>query len=185
MKTLWIPEKIKYDGSQLRCQYAYLTHGILGPSIVSWRGACDISFENMADGEDLLANAKICGDEMLHFIVEVFDAKLHFGVALQRLLTCIVKEEIEAAQSRVRLSRSGDDLYWNEKKLSISVAAQSPLGVVIHFAANIINSGTPVPTCCLNEFEIDPASLSKSVMDRFNSEFESLVEATMKVKPLS
>jgi hypothetical protein len=184
MKTLWIPETSKYDGSQLQCQFAYLNHGVLGDSIVSWRGACDVSFENMADGEDLLAGSVIRGDEMLHFIAEIFEARLHYGVALQRILASLAKDKLQEMNPKILLKREGDDLYWEGKKLSISVAAQSPLSVVIHFAVNVQNSGTPVPTCALTDFSIDPERFAKSVMEAFALEYKSLIEATQKVKPL-
>jgi len=70
VKSLFIENKFTYDGSQLHSLFAYLEHGLLGPSVVSWRGACNIPFSHMVDGEDLLAKASIEGDEMLHFIIE-------------------------------------------------------------------------------------------------------------------
>lgn len=185
MKTLWFNEKAKYDGSQLRCQYAYFQHGVLGDSIVSWRGPCDVKAEYMADGEDVLAQSEIRGSDMVHFIVEAFDERLRFGVALQRLLTSVARDIIESMNTSIRLRRVGDDLFYENKKLSISVAAQSPLGVVIHFALNVSNEGTPVPTCSLEDFDIAPDLFAQKVMKAFAGEYESLLEATMKVKPLT
>ena len=86
MKSHWIDSNVKYDGSQLQSLFAYLNHQILGDSIVSWVGPCDVTFDHMVDGEDLLQKAEIKADKMLHFIVEKFDIKLFSGVCLQRLL---------------------------------------------------------------------------------------------------
>ena len=69
MKSMFIDKEFKYDGTQLRSLYAYLDFELMGDSVVSWIGACDISNEHMVDGEDLLLNAAICGDKMLHFII--------------------------------------------------------------------------------------------------------------------
>lgn len=186
MKTKWIENEFLYDGSQLRGQFAYLQYGVLGPSIVSWKGACDISQANMADGEDLLQGAKICGSLMLHFIIELFDIKLFAGVSVQRLFTTIVRDVITELRPQLcgRLRRDGDDIYFETKKLSISVAAQSPLSCVIHFAVNISNQGTPVPTCALEDFEIDPKEFALVVMAKFQKEMASVQEATYKVLPI-
>lgn len=184
MKSHWIKESFPYDGSQLRCQYAYLEHGVLGDSIVAWRGSCNISFENMADGEDLLSRSEIRGDEMVHFLVEVFDEKLSLGVALQRIFASLVRDVLEKMSPRIHLRRDGDDLYHGDKKLSISVAAKSPLSVVVHFAVNIVNSGTPVPTCALSDFDIQAEDFAEQAMGAFVREFKSLRDATYKVKPV-
>ena len=93
MKTFFYPKKLKYDGSQLRPLFAYENFKVEGPAIVSWVGACDVSFDHMVDFEDKIAQAKIKSDLMLHFIVEIFPADLLAAVALQRLFATIVKTE--------------------------------------------------------------------------------------------
>ena len=186
MKSLFLDQKIKYDGTQLRSLFAYLGHGVLGNSIVSFIGPCDVSFDHMVDGEDLLAQSKICGQEMLHFIIEIFDEKLSTGVSLQRLFASIVQAYIhERTNFKFQLTRDGDDLFWNNKKLSISIATTSPRSVMVHFAVNIVNEGTPVPTCALNDFGLDPIAAAKDLMASFAKEFIGIQEASWKVKPVS
>lgn len=185
MKTLFIQEKIKYDGSQLRTLFAYLDHKVLGNSCVSFRGACDVSFDHMVDGEDLLDKSLIKGDDMLHFIIEVFDQPLLTGVFLQRLFAAIVQTELVKAGSESKINRSGDDLYWNEGKLSISIAGKSVQSILIHFAINISNAGTPVKTASLEDLKIDYKKFASQVLESFKKEFESCVEASQKVKPLT
>lgn len=183
MKTFWIAEQIKYSGEQLRPLYAYLSHEVLGPSIVSWRGPCDIPFSHMVDGEDLLAQETIAGSDMLHFIVEIFDQKLMTGVALQRLLAAIVREQLAIKVPKLaELRRSGDDLFWQDQKLSISIATVSQLSVLIHFAVNISTAGTPVKTCGLQDFAVEPVEFAKSVMSAFAKEYLDITEATHKVR---
>ena len=79
------------------------------------------------------------------------------------------------------LSREGDDIYWEGKKLSISVATKSPTSTLIHFAVNISNEGTPVPTCSLQDFKIAPEIFSKRVMEALCTEVQGMIEATQKV----
>lgn len=185
MKTLFIEDKINYDGSQLRSLYGYLNHKVLGDSCVAFRGACDVSFDHMVDGEDLLEKSAIKGDEMLHFIIEVFDQPLLSGVFLQRLFASIVQAELISSSGQTSITRSGDDLYWNEGKLSISIAGKSVQSVLIHFAINISNKGTPVKTSCLADLKIDANQFAKNVLSAFSKEFLSCKEASQKVKPLS
>lgn len=186
MKTKWIDKKIAYDGSQLRPLFAYENYNLLGESVVSWMGACDIPFDNMKDLEDVNARSAISGQLMLHFIVEIFHQSLFSGVCLQRLLASIIKDEIhlflKKNRSSVSLSRSGDDLYYQDRKLSISIATQSVISTQIHFALNITNAGTPVKTLSLEDLKIDPKALAKNVMKVLSQEYISVVEATKKVR---
>ena len=130
MKQQFLEETSTYDGSQLRSLFAYLDHGILGDSIVSWVGACNIPLERIVDGEDRRAKAQIQGDLMLHFIVEKFEISLFSAVALQRLMASLVQQFLVENSPQKNLAhslkRQGDDLYVDEKKLNISIATQTP-----------------------------------------------------------
>lgn len=182
MKTKLIEKKINYDGSQLKPLYAYVHHQLAGDSIVAFEGSCNVSLDHMVDMEDLVVKAEIKSDHMLHFIIETFPVNLLATVSLQRLLVAITQNIL--LRSGHNLQRSGDDLYWNEKKLSISIASNSAVSNMIHFGLNIENTGTPVPTCCLKDFGLDPKAFARIVMSEFSAEYSSIVEATQKVKPL-
>jgi hypothetical protein len=183
----WVNENLHYDGSQLRPLFAYLQFGILGDSIISWRGSCDVTPESMVDGEDLNQGAKIASEEMLHFIIEVFDRELATGVLIQRIFAAIAKDILHEISPRLGeeiLVREGDDLYWGDRKLSISVASRSAVSTMIHFALNITNLGTPVKTCCLEDLQVDPISFAEQIMEAFSQEWQSVLKATRKVRPL-
>lgn len=190
MKTFFHPKKLKYDGAQLRPLFAYETFHVEGPSIVSWIGDCDVGLQNMVDFEDKIVNAKIKSDLMLHFIVEIFPANLLAAVSLQRLFATLIKSEVEKAirkkdkSAPVEFVRKGDDLYYGQQKLSISIASSSAVSSQIHFALNITNQGTPVNTCALNDWKLDSKALAVTIMKLFASEFSEIVFATQKVKPL-
>lgn len=188
MLSKFIKTKIKYDGRQLTPLWAYQNFNLLGDSIVSWIGPCDIDFKSMVDVEDQLSHSKICGDLMLHFVIEIFDRELFSAVCLQRIMASLLKDYLyknsKILQNGPDLVRDGDDLFWNKQKLSISIASCSSVSNQIHFAVNVVNKGTPVKTCCLNDFKIKPEELSKDVMERFISEYKSIKMATQKVHPL-
>src|SRR5437773_1707893 len=176
MKTKLLEKNFLYDGSQLRSLFGYMDHDLLGDSIICWKGPCDVTLEHMIDGEDKRENAKIAGAQMLHFIIEKFNEKLSTAVALQRLFATILRDEIYQLNPRLagQISRQGDDLYWEQKKLSISVATASPISVLIHFAVNVTNEGTPVPTCALSNFDINPKALAERVLRSFADEIVTI-----------
>ena len=183
MKTKWLEKKMKYDGTQLHSLFGYMKHKISGDSCIAWQGACDISFEHMVDGEDVLAESEIRGSDMVHFIIEIFDRSLFSAVLLQRLFTNIVRETLQnMTKNKYLIFREGDDLYWEKKKLSISIATKSQVSVLIHFAVNVSNKGTPVPTACLSDFKVAPQKFAQAAMNRLRAELESVKFATVKVR---
>ncbi len=190
MKSLFIEKSISYDGTQLRSLFAYMDYGLQGDSIVSWIGPCNVSFDHMVDGEDLLAKAEIRGGQMVHFIVECFSTPLAEMVWQQRLLASLVhdfileKGRVEGRVPAVR--RDGDDVFVKlpdrEGKFSISIATVSPVSGLLHFAVNVSNSGTPVPTASLDDLGILAAEFAMEIIKRFVAEFESVRGATTKVR---
>lgn len=189
MKVLFLKNEFAYDGTQLKPLFAYLDHGLLGNSAVAWVGACDISFDHMVDGEDLREGAAIRGSKMLHFIVEVFDRDLFAGVALQRIMASLAKDLIEskaaAKLGAKRLRREGDDIYLDDRKLSISIATRSGVSTLMHFAMNVENAGTPVPTSALkDDFELSASDVATELLAAFSKEFTSIMQATQKVRPV-
>ena len=186
IKAKWIEKSFLYDGKQLRSLYNYQEHDLVGHSVVAWIGPCDVLPDHMKDLVDLKNNEKICGQSMLHFVMEIFDLPLLGGVFLQRLFAGLVLEELmKYEQVRLQVSdwtREGDDLYFKDGKLSISVAIPSVRSSLIHFALNVVNEGTPVKTCALSDFGIDAKDFAKKVFSRFEKEFSSSVEATYQVR---
>jgi hypothetical protein len=194
MQYKFIPQKLNYDGTQLRSLFGYIDHGVLGDSIVAFEGACDISFEHMVDGEDFLAGSAIHGGSMLHFIIEEFGASLELAVTRQRLFASIAFEALskllrESKNSEVlsdilesEFFRLGDDIYLGDRKLSISIATRSPVSSLIHFAMNITNENTPVKTVSLSDFDLKPRLVSDIIAQRFLDEIRTIKEACCKVR---
>jgi hypothetical protein len=191
MKAKFITKKINYDGAQLKPLYAYMNHGLHGDSIVAFVGGCNVGFAEMVDAEDLVAHAEIKSDQMLHFIIEMFNQNLVTAVSLQRLIVSIAQNILNSTSSSLKnkkLRRSGDDLYLDNGKkslkLSISIASISPVSSMIHFALNITNQGTPVPTCSLEDLKLNAKDFATRLMKEFSDEYISIIEATQKVRPL-
>jgi hypothetical protein len=190
MKIKFLKNKLKYDGTQLRPLWNYLEHDLIGSSVVAFVGPCAVGFAHMVDGEDLKEKAQICGDEMLHFVFEIFDQTLFSAVLAQRLFACQVQQLI-FEKTKMHLRRSGDDLYLDNQegsqKLSISIATKSTNSTLIHFAMNLTNAGTPVRTCSLVDLGLELANIEALALElllRVSEELESIQLATWKVRTL-
>ena len=142
----------------------------------------------MADISDVLTNSPIYSKKMLHFIIEHFNMQLIEGILRQRLLICITRDIILRKEiSHVMLSRNGDDLFYNDGKLSVSIAAKSINSVLIHFGINIDSSGTPVKTAGLKtdlNFK-NFKEMAKNIMNCYCCECDEIINASCKVKGIN
>lgn len=185
MKSLWLETKLDYDGTQLRPLYSYMNHRLDGPSVLGFRGACQVDFAHMIDGEDLREQSAIAGSDMVHLIVEFFHANLLSAVALQRLIASLAATTVEdLSGGKVRLRREGDDLYLDDAKFSISIATVSAVSQLVHFAVNVSQKGTPVKTCALEDWGLNPEVFGRTLIAKVAFEFDSMWAATEKVRPV-
>jgi len=172
---------LSYDGSQLSSHFALRSYGVKGDSLVAFTGAMDVAGEHMADLEDLLAGCAIRSSRMLHFIAEFFDAGLEATLLKQRLLARLAARIVSEESGRdVRVV--GDDLYGEDRKLSVSIAAPSPVSCLIHFGMNIETRDVPVKAVGLEELEVDARCAAERLMRAFQQEMESLAWARAKVR---
>ncbi len=181
VKSYFSKDILDYDGSQLSSLFAYRTFGIQGDSIVAFIGGAKVDLEHMVDLADVRDQAFIYSEEMLHFIVENFALDLEKAVFQQRMLVTLAKEIMEK-QGIKQIIRSGDDLYLEDKKMSVSIATLSPVSSMIHFAINISSQGTPVPTIGLADMGIEPVGFASELMTAYRVELESIYMARCKVR---
>jgi hypothetical protein len=81
------------------------------------------------------------------------------------------------------LSRRGNDLYYQSRKLSVSIATRSSVSVLFHAAVNIDTEGTPVPTAGLRELGLDPYAFGEECLDRYCRDAAIWKAARTKVLP--
>ena len=92
---------------------------------------------------------------MFHIISEFFDcqpANMEIAYLRQRLFNLIFYEKL--SKLGVLLNREGDDIYIEDRKLSVCIASSSISSMKIHFALNIRDSGTPNDIETIGLFEI-------------------------------
>lgn len=182
MKTLYIDKEIKYIGSQLAPHWIYKNFKIQGDAIVAFCGECEVKLSEMVDIEDVINKEPIYSKYMLSFISEQFNTELVEGVFRQRLLITIIKETLE--KRGFKAERSGDDLFVNNKKLSVSIATKSLTSVLIHTGLNILSQNAPIDVSGLeSDMGIkDIKEFAKEVMERYSLELEDIILASTKVR---
>ena len=182
MKTLFIDKEIKYIGSQLAPHWIYKNFKIQGDAIVAFCGECEVKLTEMVDIEDVINDEPIYSKSMLSFISEQFNVGLVEGVFRQRLLICIIKEALE--KRGFKITRNGDDLFFEGKKLTVSIATKSATSVLIHTGINILSDGAPVKASGLtSELGItDIKGLAQEIMNNYAEEINDIIMASTKVR---
>jgi hypothetical protein len=174
-------EHILYDGSQLASHFALKRFGVSGDSIVVFTGPMDVAREHMADLEDLLQDDCIRSSNVLHFIVELFGADLESAILKQRLLARLAADIVARETGKVLVVR-GDDLFAGDRKLSVSIAAPSPVSCLIHLGLNIETKDVPVKAVGLRELNADPGRIGELLAEAFREEMASVSQARCKVR---
>ena len=182
MKTLFTRENIKYEGWQLCPHWIYKNFKIQGDAIVGFAGECEVKLTEMVDIEDVINNEPIYSKSMLSFISEQFNVGLIEGVFRQRLLICTIKEALE--KRGFKITRDGDDLFFDGKKLTVSIATKSATSVLIHTGINIDSAGAPVKASGLtSELGItDIENFATEIMDKYSKEIDDIIMASTKVR---
>ena len=181
MQALFIEKEIKYIGSQLAPHWIYKNFHIQGDAIVSFVGEVDVKLDEMVDIEDVINNEPIYSKKMLNFIIENFNSSLEQMVWIQRLFITIIKEVIE--DYGVIVKRDGDDLFYDNRKLSVSIATKSITSCLIHTGLNIIKEGAPISVSDLSEIGItNIKEFAQKIMQKFSDEAKSIKMATYKVR---
>jgi hypothetical protein len=179
--------EVVYTGEQLRPHWIYRTFDILGDAIVSFIGKSEVNLDHMIDIQDVKASSPIYSTRMLHFIIEHFGASIEEIVLRQRLFICIIQNALNEAMGANCVVRKGDDLYYNDGKLSVSIATISPLSGLIHTGLNIESKDAPVKAAgLLSEMNLNNVNdLALRLMKEYTIEYNQIKNAGYKVKPVN
>ena len=184
-----VDEIFEYDGSQINPSWAFQEFGIYGSSIVTWIGPVNITPDNLKDFADV--GLEIKSNNMVNFICEFFDQQptnMRIAYLRQRLLVMIFREIL--TEYGVATTREGDDIFVDNRKLSISIASVSLSSAKIHFALNLEDKGT---TIGLYDIRVDGKQifdennlldLINQTADRFIDELETIENDISKTKVL-
>lgn len=181
MNKVFIKDDLRYTGTQLVPHWIYRNFKVQGDAIVAFVGEVEVKLTEMVDIEDVLANEPIYSKKMLNFIIEHFDLPLCEGICRQRIFIAIIKETLEAREKKI--TRDGDDLFYEGRKLTVSIATKSPTSTLIHTGVNILKEGAPIEVSCLDEMNIgNIEEFAQEIMERYKKEIESVKIALTKVR---
>ncbi|OLS32547.1 MAG: hypothetical protein HeimAB125_07710 [Candidatus Heimdallarchaeota archaeon AB_125] len=141
--------KMIYDGSQISSHYAAEKYGVIGESILVFRGGMKLSPKEMVDIKDIireshLSNILISSDDSLHFIIEEFDIQppnMEIEYYRLRILTQITIDILK--EKEIEVEKKGTDIFIDGKKLNVGIATVGKSSSKIHFGLNILSTGVP------------------------------------------
>ncbi|MEE9269953.1 MAG: DUF366 family protein [Candidatus Krumholzibacteria bacterium] len=178
-----LEEEIPYTGKELRPKWVEDQTGCRGDAAVAFVGPCNVETEDLVDLDDREAGAFIRSESMAHVIVEHRRCSLRTAVLRQRLMVWLLCEILIERGCRVR--RDGDDVYIDDRKLTVSIAAPAQGSNVIHLGINVRPRGAPVPAVGLEELDIEPRWLLEELLERYHKELSSCRHAEGKVRTVS
>ncbi|MBY0370337.1 DUF366 family protein [bacterium] len=182
MQICLLEKEVRYDGTPLQPFWILKNTGVRGNALVAFTGEADVSIDHMVDQEDVLKNAPIYSPKMLHFLGEWFIDSLNEGILLQHLFTCELYEALWEQGVR-KLHKRGNDIYYDGRKMSVSIATRSGVSVLMHSGINIETEGTPIPTAGLKEVGIEPRAFAQHMLERYQQQSKIWAEARVKVTP--
>ena len=168
-----------YTGAELRSGWVALHTGLSGDAAAGFVGYCHVPTENLVDLDDARAGFFIKAASMAHVIAE-HECTLEVAVVRQRLLVAILGELLSGRGKRMR--RDGDDLYYDGRKLTVSIAAPAPASCLIHLGINVDPGGAPVPAVGLSEMRIDAREVLTELLTRYGGELAAVAHAATKVR---
>jgi hypothetical protein len=174
-----LEHEVIYTGAELRSGWVAQQTGLGGEAAAAFVGPCHVPTENLVDLDDARAGFFIRAARMAHVIVE-HACSLEVAVWRQRMLVATLAEILAARGMAVR--RDGDDLYYDSRKLTVSIAAPSSASCLIHLGINVDAGGAPVPAVGLSEMRVDARELLSELLTRYQHELASVAHATTKVR---
>ena len=185
MKTHFSDALLTYTGNELSPHFIQKHFKLSENALVAFCGPAHVPIEHMVDLEDVQKNAPIYSPLMLHFLAEWFIDSLDQGILLQHLfvdeLYHLFWERTSARPAP--FSKRGNDLFYESRKLSVSITTRSAVSVLMHTGINIETEGTPVPTAGLKELGMEPAAFAREILRRFEFNWAYYRKARCKVLP--
>ena len=176
-----LEEGLAYTGRELRSGWVREKTGMEGGgTAVAWVGPCNVQTEDLVDLDDAKDGAVIVAAKMAHVVVEHAGCALQAAVLRQRLLVCILGDVLR--ERGVDAARDGDDLYVEDRKLTVSIAAPARGACLIHLGINVDPAGSPVPAIGLDELGVPPLKILESLLERYREELATAAHAELKVR---
>lgn len=179
-------ESFEYSGKELAPHFLLQKFRIEGSALVAYKGACFVKTDHLVDWEDRLEGETIQAKEMVHIQGEFFGMGLREGVLFQRLWIAKLSEILRTKMKNPQmLVRSGNDLYFDNRKLNVSIVTATPVSILFHLGMNWDFTGAPVPAASLRELGVERwDSFAQELLKVFHDEWKGVNRACTKVRPV-
>ncbi len=184
MKSLFVSKEVKFTGEQLCSHWAYTNFDLLGDSILSFIGPCELEEKYLVGIDHYKKKTRIRSEKMLHFVVEHFDLDLEKAILKQKLIVSILKDKLNHRLKGDILQRWGDDIFDGDAKLTISTVTRTKVSTKIHLAINISSRNTPVKTKGLEDYGLDPVEIAQVVMNQYRLDIRRVSERLVKTRSM-
>ncbi len=187
MKYKIIREEIAMHGQEeMKAHWAYKKFDLVGDSIVAFVGPMKVQHENMIDIRYWGGKKKgeIFSEKMLHFIVEHFDPDTEKAILKQYMLLTILEEKLENRLDKHIIIRWKDDLFDEDKKLTVSAVTNTLVSTKIHLGINVSEKNLPTKTRSLEYYNIDPFDLAEPVIDQYRVQHKEIKEKLFMISPV-
>ncbi|MHA1219027.1 MAG: DUF366 family protein [Candidatus Heimdallarchaeaceae archaeon] len=184
-----------YDGSQLSSHFTAEKYGIIGDSILVFRGGMKLSPKEMVDIKDILreshlSNILISSDDSLHFIIEEFDIQppnMELEYYRLRILAQTVIDILK--EKNIEIERKGTDIFVDGKKLNVGIATVGISSSKIHFGINILSTGVPEHVQAIGLADLgvkteEIQSLAIQIAEKYISEISRIKEDIAKTRTI-
>ena len=154
-------------------------------NIVAFRAPMEVT-DNLIDLEDSLNKDYIYSDDAINFCIEIPNIDLYGGVAFQRLFNTQIAFLLTNYVKDYAVTVDGDDILFTvgeeQKKASVSIAAQKNGAVLIHTAINV-SAGNKAPDFAFstNLTDEECEEFAKKVCEQFYAINQDIFVATTKV----
>ena len=187
IQTYFHQDNLAYTGVELSPHFILSQFKKEGSCLAAFHGSCFVKTDDLVDWEDRLNHDHIKAAKMVHFLGEFFGITLKEGVWIQRMLASFIHDWLQ--DKGIKNTRSGDDIFIDQgmaqsKKLTVSIVTVSPVSVLLHLGVNIDSTGAPVSAIGLFDLGLDPVELTHTILKSFETEYESVARACVKVRPV-
>lgn len=175
-------EKFTYTGDELKPHFNFMRYGLKGSSLSIACGPCEVQNTELVDLQDQKEGEFIKSTEMIHFLGEFYGLGIKEGVFLQCYFISVFKDLLNLEFGENKVKQSGNDLFIDDKKLSVSIVAPSIGSVLMHFGVNINSKGAPVSAVGLSEYKVDSDLIISKFIAIWEKEWKRLSFACTKVR---
>ncbi len=182
MKSLYIKERLKFTGEQLKSHWAYNKFDVLGDNIVAFVGPCELDQKYIIGVDHLKKKTQIRSEMMLHFLVEHFDQDLEKAILRQKLLVSILKDKLNHRLGADVLQRWGNDIFEKDFKLTVSTVTKTTVSTKIHLGINISSKNVPAKAKGLSDYKIDPDDIAEVVVNQYRLDIRRIKERLVRTR---